>query len=74
MAIDRLLFWKTGRKDDGDSLVVRSSSFGLVGALSYPLLWCCVSLQKKRTDGYFYLDQMARNKFRLLHLLIEICK
>ena len=64
---------ETGRKDDGDSLVVWSSFFGRVGAFSYPRLLCCVSFQKKGIDGYFYLDQMARMKFRLLHLL-EICK
>ena len=36
---------KTGRKDDGDSLVVRSSSFGHVGALSVPVYFvlCFVS-------------------------------
>ena len=65
---------ETGRKDDGDSLVVRSFSFGCVGAFSYPRLLCCVSFQKKGNDGYFYLDQMARAKLRLLHLLLEICK
>ena len=34
-----------GRKDDGDSLVVRSSSFGHVGALSVPvsIVLCFVS-------------------------------
>ena len=34
-----------GRKDDGDSLVVRSSSFGHVGALSKPvfIVLCFVS-------------------------------
>ena len=67
-------FKETGRKDDGDSLVVRSSSFGHVGALSYPFLLFCVLFQKKGIDRYFYLDQMARMKFRLLHLLLEICK
>ena len=30
--------------------------------------------QKKGIDAYFYMDQMARMKFRLLHLLLEICK
>ena len=65
---------ETGRKDDGDSIVVRSSSFGRVGALSYPHLLCCVLFQKKGIDGYFYLDQEARMKFRLLHLHLEICK
>ena len=63
-----------GRKDDGDSLLVRTSSFGSVGAFSYQHLLCCVSFQKKGLDGYFYLDQIARMKFRLLHLLLEICK
>ena len=65
---------ETGRKDDDDSLVVRSCSFGRVGALSYPYLLCCVSFQRKGIDGYFYFDQMARMKFRLLQLLVEICK
>ena len=65
---------ETGCKDDGGSLMVRSSSFGRVGAFSHPRLLCCVSFQKKVIDGYFYLDQMARMKFRLLHLLPEICK
>ena len=31
-------FKETGRKGDGDSLVLRSCSFGRVGALSYPHL------------------------------------
>ena len=65
---------ETGRKDDGDSLVVRSPAFDCVGALLYPLLLYLVIFQKKGIDGYFYLDQMARMKFRLLHLLLEICK
>ena len=68
---------ETGRKDDGDSLVVRSSSF-LVVLVQFPLpaphSLCCVLFQKKGFDGYFYMDQMARMKFRLLHLLLEICK
>ena len=45
---------ETGRKDDGDGLVVGFSSFGRVGALSYPYLLCCVLFQKKGIDGYFY--------------------
>ena len=65
---------ETGRKDDGDSLVVRSCSFGRVGAFSYPYSLCCVLSQKKGIDGYFYLNQRARMKFRLLHLLLEMCK
>ena len=65
---------ETGRKDDGDSLVVRFSSSGRVGACSYPCLFCRVLFQKKGIDGHFYLDQMAQMKFRLLHLLLEICK
>ena len=65
---------ETGRKDDGDNLVVRFSSSGCVGAFSYPYLLCRVLFQKKGNDGYFYLDQMARMKFRLLHFLLEICK
>ena len=65
---------EAGRKNDGDSLVVRFSSSGRVGACSYPCLLCRVLFQKKGIDGYFYLDQMAQMKFRLLHLLLEICK
>ena len=65
---------ETGRKGDGDSLVVRSSSFDRVVVLSFPHLLCFVLFQKKEIDGYFFLDQMARMKFRLLHLLLEICK
>ena len=44
-------FKETGRKDRGDSIVVRSSSFGCVGALSYPHLLCCVLFQKKGMNG-----------------------
>ena len=65
---------ETGRKDDGDSLVVRSSSFERVGVLSYPHLLSFVLFQKEGIDGYFYLNQMAWMKFRLLYLLLEICK
>ena len=65
---------ETGRKHDGDSLVVRFSPSGRVGAFSYPYLLCRVLFQKKGINGYFYLDQMARMKFGLLHLLLEICK
>ena len=65
---------ETGRKDDGDSLVVRSSSFDCVGALSYPHFLYIVMFQKKGIDGDFSLDQMAPTKFRLLHLFLEVCK
>ena len=65
---------ETARKDDGDSLVVRSPFFGHVGALSVPLFIALCLFQKKGNDGYFYLDQMARMKFCLRHLLLEICK
>ena len=62
------------RKDDGDSLVVSSSSFDCVGALSYPRSLYIVMFQKRGIDGYLYLDKMARTKFRLLHLFLEFCK
>ena len=66
---------ETGRKDDGDSLVVRSFSFLVVLVhFPYPSKLCRVVFQKKGIDRYFYKDQMARLKFRLLHLLLEICK
>ena len=54
--------------------MVKFSSSGRVGAFSYPYLLCRVLFQTKGIDGYFYLDEMARMKFRLLHLLLEICK
>ena len=41
---------------------------------SYPSSLYCVVFQRKGIDGYFYMDQMARMKFRLLHLLLEICR
>ena len=67
-------FKETGRKDDGDILVVSSSSFWSCWcSFPYPPSLCCVLFQKKGIDGYFYMDQMARMKFRLLHLLLEIC-
>ena len=50
----------TGRKYDGDCLVLRFYSSDRVGACSYPCLLCRVLFQKKIIDGYFYLDQMAR--------------
>ena len=37
----------TGRKDDGDSLLLRFSSSGRVGAFSYPYLMCRVLFQTK---------------------------
>ena len=64
---------ETGRKDEEDSLVVR---YFLVGIFllhqSLPITLCC--FQKKGMDGYLYHDQLARMKFRLFHLLLEICK
>ena len=50
---------ETGRKDDGDGIVVRSSSFSRVGALSYPYLLCCLLISEEgnwrklllRSDG-----------------------
>ena len=65
---------ETGRKDNGDSLVLRSSSFGRVGKFSVPVFIVLCFVLGKGIDGYFYMDQMARRKFRLLHLLLGICK
>ena len=44
---------ETGRKDDGDSLVVRSSSFGRVGALSYPGILALFCFIKRELAGTF---------------------
>ena len=64
---------ETGRKDDGNRLVMRPSSFDCSTAISFPCILFCDVLEK-RMDGYFYLHQTARMKFRLLHLLVEFCK
>ena len=64
---------ETGRKDEGDSLVVRSLLVGIcLLHQSVPITLCC--FQKKGMDGYLYHDQLARMKFRLFHLLLEIRK
>ena len=63
---------KTGRKTDGDSLVVKYILHLLVH-LQFSLLHLAVFPKKKGIDGYFYINQMARSKFRLFHLILEIC-
>ena len=62
---------ETGRKDDGYSLVVRSSTVGVLFA-SYKGAHHFFAVWKKRIDGYLYHDQLARMKFKLFHLLLEI--
>ena len=42
---------ETGRKDDGDSLVVKSSSFIRVGALSYPHFFYFLMFRRKEMTG-----------------------
>ena len=64
---------ETGRKDERDSLVVRSFLVGIfLLQQSVSITLCC--FWKKGMDGYLYHDQLARMKFRLFHLLLEICK
>ena len=64
---------ETGRKDEGDSLVVRSFLVGIcLTRGGVPITLCC--FLKKGMDGYLYHDTLARMKFRLFHLLVEICK
>ena len=44
---------ETGRKDDGDSLVVKFSSFGRAGALSYPYPCAVFRFRRKEfTDAF----------------------
>ena len=64
---------ETGQKDDGGSLVVKFSILSsLIRDFSmYSLLFYC---WKEGMDGYPYLDQLTRMKFRLFHLLLEVCK
>ena len=64
---------QTGRKDEGDSLVVRSFLVGIC-LLHQSMSIFFVCFQKKGMDGYLYHDQLARMKFRLFHLFLEICK
>ena len=64
---------ETGRKDERDSLVVRSFLVGIfLLHQSVTITLCC--FWKKGMDGYLYHDQLTRMKFRLFHLLLEICK
>ena len=44
-------FKETGRKDDGHSLVVKSSSFSRVGALSYPHSFYFLMFRRKEMMG-----------------------
>ena len=45
----------------------------LFATTSYPYKLIFV-FQKKGIDGYFYQDQLARLKFRVFHMLLEICE
>ena len=63
---------ETGRKDDGDSLGVKFSSFDCLNTICSHIS-CVCGAWKKGMDSYFYLDPKLWKKFRLLHLL-EICK
>ena len=62
---------ETGKQDSGDSLVVW---FFLLASFSYNVhIYSCFLVQRKGIDGYFYLDQLDRMKFRLFHLILEMC-
>ena len=64
----------TGRKDDGDSLAVRSST---VGVLSTSCKWAhhfFVVLEEGEGRVPIPRSNRTRMKFRLFHLLLEICK
>ena len=37
-------------------------------------VYCIIHVLKKKMDVFFYLDQLGRLKFRLFHMLLEICK
>ena len=64
---------ETGRKDDGDSLLVRSSTVGVfVGIMQMSSsLLCCF---RRRGWTGIYTTIHSRMKLRLFHLLLEICK
>ena len=64
---------ETGRKNEGDGLVVRSS-FVVILLVPRKCTYYHFVVQKKGMDGYLYHDQLAQTKFRLFHLLLEICK
>ena len=66
---------ETGGKDDGDSPVLRLSALNISGyGFTVPLLQFCCLEEKVGEDRYMYLDQLTRMKFRLFHLLLDICK
>ena len=61
---------ETGKKTGGDNLVVYYSALLNHLHFSHRQLF----FEKKGNDGYFYIDQIARRKFRPFHLILEICK
>ena len=64
---------ETGRKDSCDSSVV--CLFLVVSILSWlPLLISVSMLEKKEIDGYFYIEHLSRMKFRLFHLISQMCR
>ena len=64
---------ETGRKDNGDSLVVKSSTVG-VSSASCKCAHDCFAVFEEGDRRLLYHDQLARMKFRLYHLFLEICK
>ena len=61
---------ETGNKHSGDSLVV--CLFLVTFFHMIAIAYFCFRVEKKRIDGYFYIDQLDRMKFRWFHLILEI--
>ena len=64
---------ETRRKTDGNNFVVYYIFyFYQLQLRSYAQ--CVVLVQKKGIGGYFYIDQIARTKFHLSHMILKIFK
>ena len=66
-------YWiKTGRKENGGSLVVGSSVLDILssGFCSRFIVVCCL---EEKSDGFLYFDHIARMNFGVFFLTLEIC-
>ena len=62
---------ESGKKEIGDSLLVWFSFFSFIFSMT-ATAYFRFHVKKKRIDGYLYINQLARMKFRLFHLIVEM--